>query len=175
MGIQTAGRQCPGAASGALQSAKVPSWYRRGAGSSGSALGSVAPATIDGCWPRGRQVYDGSISGHQNSMFKAIAPRVALIYTSCINVRIGREINAICKPTHLTSLGAASKSRVPIGCTYLLCSWPGALLPRLNLQLSIGGSLHTYSFLLPINQATLQHPSPVESQLLSHGTPKCWV
>lgn len=95
-GIQIAGRRCPGPASGALQSAKVPSRCRRGAGNSGSALGPVAAATIDGCWPRGKQVYNGSISGHQNSMFKAIAPNVALIYTSCINVQSGREINAIC-------------------------------------------------------------------------------
>lgn len=86
MGIQTAGRWCPGAASGALQSAKVPSRCRRGAGSSGSALQPIAAPTIDGCWPRGRQVCDGSISGHQNSMFKAKDPSVALICTSCINV-----------------------------------------------------------------------------------------
>ena len=65
VGIQLAGRQCPGPPSGAQhlphtpppRSAKDPPRCRRGAASSDGAQGTVAASTMGGCWPgRGRYV-----------------------------------------------------------------------------------------------------------------------
>lgn len=75
------------------------------------------------CWSvlaRERQVC-GSVSRHQNSMFKAIVPSVAFIYVPHANVQSGRDKKAIGRPLPFR-LGAAFKSRAPMGPT---CCAPG--------------------------------------------------
>lgn len=98
-------------------------------------------------------------------MFKAIVPNVAFIYVPYATCKVvGTK-----KPWAGLSLSQCEccfEEQDTHG-AYLLCPWPGAFSHKFDLKLHTGGSPHTYSFPLPISQATWQHPSPVKSQLLS--------
>lgn len=146
MGVRLVGRWCPGPPPGASGSAIAS----QGAGEVLAAHACPgASGSLCSWWvlARERQVCDRSISGHQNrSMFKATASTAVSTDVPCAKEG-ARELQA----PPLPRLGAAP-----------LCSWPGAFLSRLDLKLPTGGALHPYSFPLPINQATVQHPSPRE-------------